>query len=97
MAKVKVEVFVEPVTADLMTKLSDFVFQIRKAMADGWQPGKDLPVVLSALMVDLLPVIQNFDKALLEAGDDKEAFVTTIQLGAQSLVFGLLKPVAVPV
>jgi hypothetical protein len=93
MSKVQVQEFVEPVSYDLTQKLGDFVFQIRKAVADGWQPGQDLPVVLTAVMKDLIPVVQGLEQALAESKDDEEAFVTSLLLGSKHLYYGLKKPV----
>lgn len=92
MPKVQIQEYVEPISWDLNLKLADFVFQIRKALADGWQPGQDLPVVLSATMADLIPGIQEAEKALAEKTDDEEAFYTSYLLGGKRLFFSLKKP-----
>lgn len=66
------------------------ILDIKKALEDGWQPGQDLPAVLSAVMVDLVPAVQGIDKMSVEMTEDTEAFVTAFLLPFKSLAFELI-------
>jgi hypothetical protein len=44
-------------------KLANFLKAVDKAIEDGWQAGQDLPVLLSAAVVDLVPAIASMKGA----------------------------------
>jgi hypothetical protein len=51
-------------------KLGAFVGEVKKAVADGWQPGQDIPAVLSAVLVDLVPAAASFTGAAADLKSD---------------------------
>lgn len=42
--------------------LASFVEKLDKALEDGWQPGTDLPPILSAALTDLAPQVTKFSE-----------------------------------
>lgn len=52
-----------------------FIKHMKAALADGWQPGKDIPVVLQAALADLVPAMQGVDQLGAEKDANKTAFV----------------------
>jgi len=70
--------------------LNKFVLDMRAALADGWQPGSDLPAVLTATINDLVPAVQGVDQLAAEEKENTEAFFTAFMLPVKSLVFKLL-------
>lgn len=75
---------------EFMTKLNDFISVVKTQLADGWQAGTDLPPMMTAALMDLVPAIQ----AATKFGDaftaDKIAFIKGMELGATDLAFTLL-------
>lgn len=59
---VPVQVSVAKETYELCKGLSDFGVALAGAVADGWQVGKDLPVVLSSALSILVPALQGAEK-----------------------------------
>jgi hypothetical protein len=51
-------------------KLGAFVGEVKKAVADGWQPGSDIPAMLSAVLVDLVPAAAAFTGASADLKSD---------------------------
>lgn len=76
---------------ELSSGLKKFVLDIKKALADGWQPGTDLPVVMQAAIMDLVPAVQGLENLGAEKKEDSEAFVTGLLLPMKELGFALLK------
>lgn len=71
--------------------LKKFVLSIKGALADGWQPGQDIPVVLTAALSDLVPAVQGVEKVKEEVKEDLEAFVSALVLPAKEMAFALAK------
>lgn len=90
MAKLKVEQEVSKEAYELSSGLKKAIEDVQKALADGWQPGQDLPVMLQALMMDIVPAVQGVDKMGAEMVEDTEAFVTAFLLPFKSLAFDLI-------
>jgi len=67
---------------------------IQSALKDGWQPGQDLPVLMQALMADLVPAIQGIEKLADESKESQLAFFTAWALSGLEVGkgVGLLKP-----
>lgn len=86
-----VQVKVSKEAHELGEGLKKFVLSIKGALADGWQPGADIPVVLSAALADLVPAVQGVEKIKDETKEDLEAFVSALVLPAKELAFALLK------
>ncbi len=91
MSKIKIEQEVSKEAYELASGLSNAVDHVKSALADGWQPGKDLPVVMQAVLMDIVPAVQGVDQMSAEMAEDEEAFVTAFLLPFKSLAFSLLK------
>ena len=50
--------------------VAEFVLKLKTALDDGWQPGMDLPVIVTGVLTDLVPHLQAIGKL---AGEAKEA------------------------
>ena len=74
MELLKVECEVSKEAYELAQGLVKFSAAVKTAMADGWQMGQDLPVVIAAAMGDLMPAMQGVDKLGEELGENKIAF-----------------------
>lgn len=85
MEKVKVEIELPKEAYELAKGLGLFAAAVKKAMADGWQVGSDIPVIISSAVTDLVPALNGIDKL------DDEAKADPIGLG-QAVIEGL-KPV----
>lgn len=86
MAVVEKTVRVSQEADKLATGIVSLVAEVKKALADGWQPGADLPVVLQAVLVDLVPAVQSVSALGAEAKADLEAFASAFALGGVKLV-----------
>lgn len=71
----QVSVTVSAPAYDLGQGVRAFLTATRKALADGWQPGSDIPAVLVAVYADLIPQIQNVSAAVADAKSDTRDFV----------------------
>lgn len=91
MAVLDIQVKVTKEAHELSSGLKAFVLHIQKALSDGWQPGADLPVVMQAAIVDLVPAVQGLEGLGAEQKEDVEAFVTGLSLPMKELAFALLK------
>lgn len=85
-------------SADLASALSKIALAAKKSQEDGWQAGQDLPAILSASVVALMPVIAEVlslpEEAKLSPIGMAEAFAVEGLELAKVLVE---KPVAVAV
>lgn len=59
---------------DLSQGLVALVKDVKKAMADGFQVGSDVPVIVSAIYVDLIAKIGDLAQLGPELAEDKYAF-----------------------
>jgi hypothetical protein len=75
MEKVKVELECSKETYELGKGLADFIGAVKTALADGWQLGTDVPVVISAALATLVPAVDGVMKVKDELAEDKKAFV----------------------
>jgi hypothetical protein len=82
---------------ELAEGIANTVLSIQKALSDGWQPGQDLPIILNAVLLDLVPKIQGIEKLGSEKEENLEAFVTAFLLPVKKLAFRLFKKTVVPV
>lgn len=89
--KVEVKLQVSKEAYELGKGLKDLVLNVKKALSDGWQPGQDLPVVIQAVVMDLVPAVQGIEKLDSESKEDLEAFVMAFLVPAKELAFNLLK------
>lgn len=91
MAVQSVEVQVSKEAYELAQKLVQFVAESKKALDDGWQLGSDLPVVLAAVMQDLIPAIQSLNAVAPGFQENPKAFVQALELGLTDMAFVFLK------
>ena len=91
MASKDVVVKVDDVAYDVGASLVKFVVAAKGALADGWQPGSDLPVILSSAIADLAPVLGKVGSLPAEFEADKVGFVKGINVALFDLVDVLLK------
>ena len=85
-----VEVQVSKEAHELGEGLQKFVSSTRQALADGWQPGQDLPVVLASALEHLIPAIQGAEKIGAEAAN-KQAFANAVYLSLSPIAFDFVK------
>lgn len=64
-----------------------FLAALKQALKDGWQPGADLPVLLNAAILDLVPGFQGVEKLGLEKQENLKAFVTAYSLSGVDAAF----------
>lgn len=75
--------------------ISGLVLSTKKALADGFQAGADMPAVLVENMAKLLKAIEGVEKLPAEAKEDVGAFVSAFTVETAKIVSELLKkPVA---
>lgn len=86
----KVELEVSKETMELCQGLAKVVQNVKQALADGWSPGQDLPVILTTVIADLVPALQGVEQIPAEL-QDKQHFANAIYAGLSPVVFGLLK------
>lgn len=70
METVEVTVKLPKETYELAKGLGAFGLVVKQALADGWQTGTDIPVIITSALIDLAPSIQGFDKIPDEASAD---------------------------
>lgn len=87
---VKREVECAKETLELGEGLAKFVSSLQGALADGWQSGQDLPVLLSAALTDLVPAVQGVEKIKDEV-KDPQSFSNGIYVGVSSIPFLFIK------
>lgn len=64
-----------------------FLSDVQKALADGWQPGQDVPLILSAALADLVPAMQGVEKLGAEKDENLKAFLTAWNLAGLDIGF----------
>ena len=79
---IKVEADVSKEAYELMLGLAGVVSGVKRALDDGWQVGEDLPAILSAVMVNLVPALQGVQDLPAEAMSETPEFVAALSLGA---------------
>lgn len=62
-------------TGELVKGLTKFIGSIKEAMADGWQPGIDIPTIMVAAMSDLPAAIGGWEQLDDEAKANPEAML----------------------
>lgn len=89
MSKILVSTEVCEASNKIGTALKTICVNTKKALADGWQPGQDIPVILVGSMTDLLAAVAVANQLGEDAKDPLEmAFGILIPLkeGAQELL-----------
>lgn len=90
MAKIQVTVEVSKETQEVLAALVEIVKASKQALADGFQPGADLPAIVAAAWAKLPEAISGLDQVPAEFAEDKAALVRTVLLGGSDLVDALL-------
>ena len=87
MSKEQLTIVVEKEVYEMALNLRDFVGAVKQAMADGWQPGQDLPILLTAALTNLVPALQKINQIAPNLAEDKVAFVKALTLGLEEIAF----------
>lgn len=76
----KVEIEVSKEMYELGKGLTDFVAAVKKELDDngGWDAADDLPGVISAAVMSLLPAMEGVSNISLELEEDKAAFARAV-------------------
>ncbi len=90
MEKVMVQTEVAKEVYELGVGLDKMVGAVQHALKDGWQPGQDIPVLLTSAMTDLVPAIQGAEK-IAEEAKDVQAFANGLYLGLGQTAFRFVK------
>lgn len=90
MSQIEVSVPVAKEAYELGLGISDFVQAVKTAVADGWQPGQDIPAILVAAFEKLVPAVQGADQIPSEMVEKKE-FSNAVYLGLSPIIFGFVK------
>ena len=85
----KVELECAKETLELAQGLAKFTAALKQALADGWQPGMDLPAVITSVVADLVPALQGMDQVPVEVAASPE-FVNALYAGLSPIVFQFL-------
>lgn len=86
----KVEVEVTKEAYELGQGIAKFHEAVKTALADGWDTTKDIPPIIQAAIVDLVPAMQGADQVGSEA-KDKQPFTNAIYLGLSPIAFSYVK------
>lgn len=82
MEKAKIEMEVPKEAHELFSGMVKIVAAAKEAMADGWDLGTDMPVVITKALVELAPMIQGIDKLDDEFLEDPSAFIKAAVVSA---------------
>ncbi len=82
MSKVTVSVEVSKSADAIGRGLVDIVRAAKAALADGWQPGQDVPSVLMTSAKDMLSIVSALGQVPADVAEDKVAFLQGMELHA---------------
>ncbi len=91
MSNVSIKTNVSKETYELVIGLAGFVGEIKSCLADGWQPGTDIPIVMSAAISNLVTAVQGLELIKIEAKEDPAAFSRALSIGLSSMFENLSK------
>ena len=91
MSTLKLEVEVSKETYEVGECAAKLVAAVKTALADGWQPGMDIPAIAFAAMNELGTAVKGADKIDDEYAENKSAFFNAVSLGFSGALGGLLK------
>lgn len=91
MALKKVEVEVSEGAHEVALALKTVVLSCKAALADGFQPGQDLPKVAGESFTVLFSALQKVGQLGPEASENTEAFVKAFLLSATDIASAFLK------
>jgi hypothetical protein len=78
MATKNIQITVSKETHEFGVGLTNFIREMKGALANGWQPSEDIPIALTASIQHLVPAIQGMDKAGEEWEENKTAFINAL-------------------
>lgn len=84
MSAIEEKALVQPKSYAVLCGFAAFAGQIHKALADGWQPGTDLPVILTSAIQDLAPVLKDVVSVREEVG--QPGFAEGVALGGAKII-----------
>lgn len=87
MPKINVEISVSKESYELAQGSVKVVKALKEALKDGFQPGQDVPAIVSAVIADLIPAVQGMDQVALESQEDEKAFVQAFVLSAVDMLY----------
>jgi hypothetical protein len=96
MELIKIEVEVGKESHELSTGLVNFLKDVQKAIADGYQPDQDFPIMLMSAVNNLIPAVQGMDQVDDEMRENKKAFVINMGIMAGDLWEALVPTPALP-
>ena len=82
MGKKMVQVEIESSGYELTKSLTRLTGAVKQSLADGWQPGTDVPVIISAAISELGALAANIPQLAPDAKDDAVEFAKGINLAA---------------
>ena len=82
----KIDVEIGEKTHDLITGLADFVDKAQSALADGFQPGEDLPQIAISALTDLAPVLMSAGELKHEFDSNPDSRAIAVALLANELM-----------
>mgnify|MGYP001585275655 CR=1 FL=1 len=88
--KINITVPVAKETYELGQGINKFVGTLKKALADGFQVGQDLPIIVTSAIAELVPSLQGMEQIPVEAKEDLPSFMKGLTLSAEELAFSLL-------
>lgn len=86
----KIEVSCSKETYELGKGVAEFIGAIKVALADGWQLGNDMPVIVSAALATLVPAVDGVTKVKEELAQDKKAFLNAASLTGAAVLSAIL-------
>ena len=90
MEKVEVKLMVAKETYELGQGIDKFIAALQGALANGWQMGEDLPIVVQSAIADLVPAVQGVEKIGAES-KEIEPFVDAIYVGLKPIPYRFIK------
>jgi hypothetical protein len=91
MAKLSVTLEVGKESYELGKGLADFIVAVKQALADGWQPGADLPALIGATVGNLVPALQGVDQIKGEWDSDKMAVANAAFVTGSTVIGAFLE------
>lgn len=76
---------------EVLAHAAKIVAAIKAALADGFQPGQDLPVGVVAAVAEFPAIVQNAQNVTKDFAEDKVLFIKGANLGAYEVIDALVK------
>lgn len=83
-------------SVELANGLAQFIAAIKKSLDDGFQPGTDLPVIVTAAVTSLIPVVDDVMKLGAEIDGDKLGVAQAFVIAGFDIAKVLTAPVELP-